>query len=389
MLITCPECELQVSDKAVACPHCGYPMVSTQKRKYNSKKHRRLPNGFGQITEIKGRNLRNPFRAMVTVGKTETGRPICKPLKPQAFFATYNDAYAALVEYNKNPYDLEPNITLKELYEKWSTMYFKTLKSKSSERTVTSAWAKCTSLYGMDASAIRARHIKACMDQVESENMKSRIKSLFNLMLDYAVEYEIVDRNYARSFNVSRNITTENEHIAFTDEELNTLWANLGLKYVDAILIQCYTGLRPQELVLIEQKNISLVENTIIGGMKTKAGTDRIIPIHPDIKPLIKSRLELGGKYLIDGDNFLTYDKYRTRFKNVCNGLKLNPEHRPHDPRKTFITLAKKYNVDEYAIKRIVGHALDDITEAIYTERPNSWLVEEVSKIKGPSKPAR
>ncbi|WP_366525888.1 zinc-ribbon domain-containing protein, partial [uncultured Parasutterella sp.] len=26
MLIKCPECELQVSDKAATCPHCGYPM---------------------------------------------------------------------------------------------------------------------------------------------------------------------------------------------------------------------------------------------------------------------------------------------------------------------------------------------------------------------------
>ena len=26
MLIKCPECELQVSDKALSCPHCGYPM---------------------------------------------------------------------------------------------------------------------------------------------------------------------------------------------------------------------------------------------------------------------------------------------------------------------------------------------------------------------------
>ncbi|MCD8160790.1 MAG: zinc-ribbon domain-containing protein [Clostridiales bacterium] len=25
-LITCPECNAQVSDKAIACPHCGYPV---------------------------------------------------------------------------------------------------------------------------------------------------------------------------------------------------------------------------------------------------------------------------------------------------------------------------------------------------------------------------
>lgn len=41
-----------------------------------------------------GRNLRNPFRVMVTVRKTHTGRPICKPLKHEPYFPTYNDAYA-------------------------------------------------------------------------------------------------------------------------------------------------------------------------------------------------------------------------------------------------------------------------------------------------------
>ncbi|NLD50518.1 MAG: zinc ribbon domain-containing protein, partial [Clostridiaceae bacterium] len=26
MLTKCPECELQISDKAISCPHCGYPL---------------------------------------------------------------------------------------------------------------------------------------------------------------------------------------------------------------------------------------------------------------------------------------------------------------------------------------------------------------------------
>ena len=71
MLIPCPECALNVSDKAISCPHCGFPLKPEKlskktKGKYN--KRRRLPNGFGQISEIKNRKLRNPFRAMITVG---------------------------------------------------------------------------------------------------------------------------------------------------------------------------------------------------------------------------------------------------------------------------------------------------------------------------------
>ena len=47
----------------------------------------------------------------------------------------------------------------------------------------------------------------------------------------------------------------------------------------------------------------------------------------------------------------------------------LNPEHRPHDPRKAFITMGKRANMDEYALKEIVGYSVKDITESTYTVR--------------------
>lgn len=411
MLIKCQECELQVSDKAIMCPHCGFQLRqdSTPKayKPRKSNKRRRLPNGFGQISEIKNQNLRNRFRAMVTIGKTSTGKYICKPLKPQAFFATYNEAYEALVEYNKNPYDLEESITVKELYEKWSDEYFKTLKSISSTRTITSAWAYCSSIYDMRASDVRARHIKGCMEDgvaiIKGEerhptaSIKSRIKSMFNLMLDYALEYEIVDKNYARTFNVSEDVIREKEevkrgHIPMTESEMDILWANVNIKqYVDVVLIQCYSGWRPQELGLIELDNVDLNNWTFMGGMKTEAGTDRVVPIHPKIRDLIQAKYneakELGSKYLIncvDGRTgiMFTYDKYQKRFIKLVKELGLNEQHRPHDPRKHFVTMAKKYNVDEYAIKYIVGHSISDITERIYTERDIEWLKTEMEKIK-------
>ena len=62
--------------------------------------------------------------------------------------------------------------------------------------------------------------------------------------------------------------------------------------------------------------------------------------------------------------------------------LKLNVDHRPHDGRTHFVTSAKKYGVDEYAIKYIVGHKISDITEKVYTKREFEWLKEEIEKIK-------
>lgn len=400
MLISCPECELQISDKAITCPHCGYPIqpnrIPTVQRPKKPNGRRRLPNGFGQITELKDPRLRNRFRVMVTVGYSSNGKQIQKLLKPKSYFRTYKDAYEALLEYNQNPYDLHKDFTVKELYDIWSKEYFDKLKNDSSKRTIKSSWSRCSSVERMRVKDIRARHIKGCMDEAPSPGMKSRIKSMFNIMLDYALEYELVDKNYARTFNVSDDIKEETEktkksHIAFSNDEMNTLWHNIDIPYVDIILIQSYSGLRPQEIGLVKIENVYLDKGYMIGGMKTKAGVNRIIPIHDKIKDLVVAKyneaISLGSKYIFNCTDSnkglkLTYDKYEYRFMKVIELLDLNPDHRPHDPRKTFTTMAKKYKVDEYAIKYIVGHSITDITEKVYTERNTEWLIEEMSKIK-------
>lgn len=417
MLKKCPECGLQVSDKAIVCPHCGYPLQpdSVQRKPRKSNKRRRLPNGFGQITELKGRNLRKRFRAMITTGKTPEGKPICKLLKPESYFETYNDAYEALVEYNKNPYDLDDDITVKQLYERWSEEYFKALKTESSTRTITSAWAYCSSVYNMRAKDLRARHIKGCMDdgyRIEyrgkkkgekifaTAGTKTRIKSMFNLMYDYALEHELVDMNYARTFDVSDEILEEQEaskrgHIPFTADEISLLWDNVNrIQYVDLILIQAYSGWRPQELGLIRLENVDVNNWNFTGGMKSNAGTNRFVPIHSKIRHLVKKyydeAVELGSEYLFNCTDTsthrsslkFTYDKYQKRFSKIRDELRLNPEHRPHDPRMHFVTSAKKYKVDEYAIKYMIGHRIADITERVYTEREVGWLRTEIEKIK-------
>ena len=78
---------------------------------------------------------------------------------------------------------------------------------------------------------LRARHIKGIMDDgyvipshgkdaghkvPASSGTKARIKSLFNLMLDYALEYELVDKNYARTFDLSNDIIKDGHASVFS-----------------------------------------------------------------------------------------------------------------------------------------------------------------------------
>lgn len=410
MLIKCPECELQVSDKALSCPHCGYPMSSkapVERKKPN--KRRRLPNGFGQISEIKNRNLRKPFRAMITVGKTDEGRPICKPLKPVSYFETYNEAYEALIANSKNPYVLSEDITVKELYERWSKIYFEESLSKSPKGRTEAAWRYCSSLYNCHVTDLTPGLLK---DKIEassktnkngdvvypSANTKQNMKMLLKQMLDYALEYNLVDRNVAKNFSLTKKTVlesqkTQNSHISYTDEEMQILWDKLyKVEYVDMLLIQCYSGWRPQELCNLELENVNLENWTFKGGMKTEAGRNRTVPIHTRIRPLVKKRyeesLELGSEYLFSKKlnngriNHVSFKTYGYGFQVMIKELGINPEHRPHDGKKQFVTMAKKYKVDEYAIKYIAGHRIQDLTERVYTDRKFDWLAEEIEKIK-------
>lgn len=398
MLISCPECQNQVSSKALNCPKCGYPF---QKRSRSSSKKARLPNGFGSITKLNKKNLRNPYFVRVTVGKTNEGRCITKPLKPISYFKTYNDAYAALIEYHRNPCEIRTDLTIKELYLEWTSSYFKKL-SKSSITNITNAWTYCETIYDLKLQDLRTRHIKYCLDNAKKYNtrgpnkgtyrladdkQRKRIKSMFNNMLDYAIEYEYIDRNYSRAFTVEVDESKRSYyHIPFTLDELEKLREN-GSKYALMIVIQSYMGLRPGELCDIETANINIERGYVQCGSKTKYGIDRIVPIHSKIKNIFldfyNQSLRDNNEYLFnDNGHRIDYPKYLQGFRNIIKELNMNPNHKPHDARMGFITHAKASNINEFALKRIVGHSFkNDITESVYTKRTYNWLCEEMEKV--------
>jgi integrase len=318
---------------------------------------------------------------MVTTGKDEQGRPIGKLLKPQSYFETYNEAYAALVEYNKNPYDLESDITMNDLFEKWFLAHSKTIGA-SRQKNIKCIWKKCSPIYEVKVQMLNTKTVRMFFDSISdlARSRQNAIKNVLSQMLDYAQEYDLVDKNCVRNMkNLVTTESTETNHISFTDEEFEIIKNNYqSMDIGDVIIINCYTGMRPNEVLSISLENINTDDWYIIGGSKTKAGKNRIIPIHEFIRPVIlKCMKEAKGNKLFD----MSYDTYLRHFNLIVEGYKLNPKHKPHDCRKQFVTMAKKYRVDEYAIKRIVGHSIQDLTESVYTDRDVKWLHSEIAKI--------
>lgn len=297
MLISCPECNHDVSYKAAFCPQCGYPFQTSPKRP-RTRRRRRLPNGFGQISKITNQNLRKPYRAMVTIGKNETGKPICKLLEPQAYFETYNEAYEALLEYNKTPHEKLADTTVANVFEQWLARQID--EYPGTEYKHRNSWKHIQYLEDTRISEIRTKDIK---ESIEGKDLtpitKSGIKILWNKLFDYALEYDMVEANYARRYTIPKSEQykkPKDAHKALSDEELNILWQHTDDPAVKLILFQCYTGFRPSEMLDIKVANIS--NRFITGGSKTDAGKNRKVPIHPKISGFIQDFKRDESKYL-------------------------------------------------------------------------------------------
>lgn len=370
--------------------------------------------GEGSVTYDKRRKR---YRARVTIGwelNEETGRAkqIIKTIGSN--YKTKGEANAALAEYLKNPYDISnKDITFSQLYEIWFNDFIK--DHESHRYRIKSGYSYCTPLYNKKFREISILDMKNCInnatrivdrgkykgeEKIASPSCKEAMKYIFNHMYSYAIEARIVDRNYAKEFTLDKKIFQEKEanrkeKIPFTKEELQTLWkASEFVPFADIILYACYSGWRPGELIRLKVENVNLNDEYIRGGIKTTAGKNRVVPIHPIVKPIVEKyynqAIEIGSEYLFNdpskkkGVNGLSKDQYLSRFNNVIIALNFRTELTPHYTRHTFISMAKsrEVNMNEYILKLIVGHDIGDVTEHIYTHREIQDLKAEINKIK-------
>ena len=371
--------------------------------------------GEGSVTYDRRRKR---YRARVTIGwetNEETGRTkqIVKTLGSN--YKTKGEATSALAEYLKNPYDLNnKDITFEQLYKKWFDEYIDTDEHESIKYRVKAAYKYCSLIYKKKFREITIIDMKDCIykgtatcvrgkykgqQRLASPQSKETIKYLFNHIYDYALEARIVERNYAREFTLDKKVFQEKEKnykskVPFSKEEIDKLWKSIEfVPFADMIVYACYSGWRPTELIKLKIKDVDLKNGFVKGGMKTNAGKNRLVPIHPLVSSIVekyyKEAKSVGSDYLFNDVNNkfgigLSYDQYLSRFNKVMNALHFRTEITPHYTRHTFITKAKsrEVNMNEYVLKIIVGHDVGDLTEHVYTHRELNDLKEEMDKIK-------
>lgn len=358
----------------------------------------RNPNGYGGITKLNG-NRRNPYRVRITTGweyNEKTGRHR-QQYSTLGYYPTRRDAMVALAAYNADPYDIDAKkVTFADIFNKFMATEDITDAMKSQYNA---AYNCLLPLHKMKMADIKKIHLQDALNEnagkstVYLTKMRSLIKNIYR----YCIDNDILQKDYSQNLKIIGNDKKESIHTPYSSEEIKTLWDNIDLLVkltivrgekidiypIDTILMLIYTGMRPSELLQIKTENVNIAEHYLIGGIKTEAGKNRIIPLHDDILPLFEKRAAAGNEYLIPYKATLppTYEQYRKYMFNPAI-KQLDLEHLPHDGRHTFATFADKYIDDKFLIKRIMGHAIDDLTQKVYTHKDTAEIVNAVNKIK-------
>lgn len=325
------------------------------------RKSFRLPNGYGSVVHLSG-NRRRPFWARITAGYNDKGQQIYKTI---GYFATREEALYELAKFNNSPYDLDKaNLTFEGLFKLWSDTILPRL-GKSLQGAHKASYGHCEALYGLKYKSIRAYQFQRVIDDCErSYATKSNIRNLFSALDAFAYDNDIIIKLYSANLTVPEAAPKKGS--LFTPEEIARLDD-------DVAVFLLYTGMRISEALNVECSNIDLEENTILCGMKTAAGKDRVVPIHPKIRPLIEKHM--GGKYLFSEQNYKRYldSTWGPMMK------RLGMEHHTHDCRKTFRSALDKAGANKVCIDRIMGHKSREVGERVYTIKTLDELRETIA----------
>lgn len=345
--------------------------------KKRSSRPMRLPNGFGSIVHLSG-NRRNPYMARPPVTDyRDNGSPITP--KAIGYYPDWHSAYAALLEYRREPYDLDSRrLTFADVYGLMIADRKKSQKglSKSNENSLRAGFKNAAALHKMKFTDIRLNHIQGVLDDCPLKH--SSVELILNTirqMYQYALKYDIVQKDYSEFAAISQPEDDESG-VPFSPEELRTLWAHANDPTVQATLILCYSGWRVSEA---ERAIMDLDAGVFRGGLKTRAGRDRIVPIHLAIQDMAEALYSPDGGVL-----GCRAQRYRQCLKIALESLNLGP-HTPHDCRHTFSWLCDHYKVDGMAKKMMLGHSLGkDVTAKVYGHRTLEELRQEIEKIQIP-----
>ena len=375
-------CNKELQDDFAFCPYCG-------KNQTDSKPTvRRRMKGTGSIY-LRKDNKSKPYAAASSI----TGKQVYL-----GSFATKKEAASALQEYEYNPVSCY-NITFEGLHAKWLKTKAYDKLGKSVKSNYASAWIKLEPLHKHKFRNLRTSDYQYIIDYYDNPHHEvgaggklkyldkagkgtyrvtsepkiceglgysalHKVKCLLTTLYTFAMKEDIVSKNYATFIELPEQ--EETTATRFTEVQLELIKQNVGkVPYMDYIYIMCYINFRVSEFLELTPDRYKVTNSGIhyfVGGKKTDAGKDRIVPIHPKIQSLVQRCIENGGETIfcrthadfgkaMNKDYFLKYC-----FRPAMQAIGLGNGYTPHSCRRTFSTRMSAAGAREEDIIALMGH---------------------------------
>ena len=353
----CRKCGGELVDAARFCHVCGADQTASRPRKQRG-------NGQGSVYK-RG----NRWIAVVTLGYEPRGLGEPRRLTRSKSFIKKSDAIAALpglkAEAPKRP---GTDITFKQLYDLWLPTH---RAGKSAIGNYTAAIKYLRPVWNLRMSEITVDDLQECLDDCpRGKRTRENMRAVVSLVYKYGIPRNHVpmDRNLSPFLVVEGDAAAHRE--SFTDVQIKKILNIVPtVQYASYVYCMIYLGFRPTEFLSLTHENYHADQHYFIGGAKTAAGIDRLVPI----RQLVADAAAQSGETIFcraDG-KYWTRDAFTDVFYDVLTaagidnpmveiaGGMLRHKYTPHSCRHTFATLMTRVDAPAKDKQAVIGHTSD------------------------------
>lgn len=378
------KCAKEILEGSLYCNWCGWKQVS------EPRSTKRRGNGEGSIYRLSN----GKYRAEVVLGYynvvDENGKSHLRKKKKTRSFSRPKDAAAAIPELIKQAegYKVTHDETVYNLHEIFlNSQKYKKL-SPGHQDKLKYAWDRLKPIWHRKITDVSVLDLQDVVDKLNLTYYPAKdMKVLISHMYQTAMKLDIMAHNKSECIELPEAPKAKKQ--VFTQEEKQALWNDYegrdkegnvnkenAHEFTGYILIMIYVGLRYGELAKLSKDDIFLNEQYMIGGIKTEAGTDRVLAIPDKVLPIVRRMYFKNKRKLLEmnEDNF--YDQYWETLERA--EIRALP---PQTCRHTYFSDMSAAGVSPAIIAAAGGHADYDTTYKNYVNIPLTELLNAVNKI--------
>lgn len=353
----CVKCRAELPPAALYCPACG------KKQAPEKRKALKRANGTGTVYRLQGRRKRPWVAAKnrVVIG----------------YYAKKTEALEALERLSGVDISERYNMTFAQVFDAWKQEHYQEIGPHGIE-SYEQAYKVFAPLHGRKFRELRTADFQAVLDahMGKSHSTVSKYKQLITQMSTWAMREELITTNFARFAKLPEQKKTEKE--VFSASDIAKLQAD-DTEAARIVLMLIYTGMRIGELFSLPRS--AYYGTYVIGGEKTEAGRNRIIPIWPEGREHFAYFAYFsspGGLLLSSYSGQKVAANYRKRdYYQLLDRLGI-ARKTPHATRHTYASMAVTADIRPELLQKMLGHANYATTANIYQHFDPQELVRAV-----------